>query len=86
MALNQELIEMLMCPISRENVKPADAALIQQLNQRIEQKTLKNKAGEGISQKIEEGLVSAGTPQYFYIIRDGIPVMLPDEAIPLTVK
>jgi uncharacterized protein YbaR (Trm112 family) len=47
-----------------------------------ELRTLKNRAGQPIKEKIDDGLVRTDG-KYLYPVRRNIPVMLVDEAIPL---
>jgi uncharacterized protein YbaR (Trm112 family) len=82
MAINKALLDILLCPDSRQSLTLADPALLETLNQRIRQGTLKNRAGIVVSDPIGGGLVREDR-RYLYVIRDDIPVMLIDEAIPL---
>jgi uncharacterized protein YbaR (Trm112 family) len=82
MAINQQLLDILACPETKEPVALADEALIAKLNAAIEAGTLKNRAGENVTEKIDGGLVREDK-QYLYPIRDDIPIMLIDEGIPL---
>lgn len=78
----EELLQILVCPENKTPVALADDALVQRINEAIRAKTLKNRGGEPIEEPIEGGLVREDGA-YLYIIRDDIPVMLIDEAVPL---
>ncbi len=80
--VDPELLKILVCPENKTPVALADDALIATLNAAIEQGTLKNRAGEKVEEKIDGGLVREDKV-YLYPIRDDIPIMLIDEAIPL---
>lgn len=80
--LAPELLALLCCPESRQELQMADAALIERLNVRIGQGTARNRAGEIIREPLQGGLVR-GDRQWLYPIRNGIPVLLVPEAIPL---
>jgi uncharacterized protein YbaR (Trm112 family) len=80
--ISKALLDILVCPETKADVRPADPALIDRLNQKIEQGVLKNRGGEKVSEKIDGGLVRADN-QYLYPIRRDIPIMLIEEAIPL---
>jgi len=80
--VHEELLKILVCPENKTPVTQADDALIAQANASIEAKTLKNRAGEIIQSKIDGGLVREDRA-YLYPVRDDIPIMLIDEAIPL---
>jgi uncharacterized protein YbaR (Trm112 family) len=82
MAINKALLDILLCPDSKQSLTLAEPALLDALNQRIRQGTLKNRAGIVVSEPIDGGLVREDQC-YLYVIRDDIPVMLIDEAIPL---
>ena len=63
----------------------ADDALLSLLNKAIAAGTLKNAAGENISEPLTEALVNeAGSRAY--VVRDGIPVLLSDEAVLLPLE
>lgn len=80
--VHEELLKILVCPENKTPVALADDALVARANAAIEAGTLKNRAGEAVQSKIDGGLVRADRA-YLYPIRDDIPIMLIDEAIPL---
>jgi uncharacterized protein YbaR (Trm112 family) len=80
--IDPELLKILCCPETHQPLRPADADLIRSLNERIQGGQLRNRAGQPVKEKIDGGLVRRdGT--FLYPIRQNIPVMLIDEAIPL---
>ena len=80
--VDQELLDILVCPETKQPVRPADPALLERLNAAIRAGSVQNRGGRLISEKIEEALVREdGT--LLYPVRDEIPIMLIDEAIPL---
>lgn len=80
--IDQQLLDILACPETREAVSLADQALIDGLNQKIEAGQLVNRAGEKVTEPIDGGLIREDG-RYLYAIRDGIPVMLVEQGIPL---
>ena len=78
----QELLEILVCPESRQPVRLADAGELDRLNAAISSGSVTNRAGQSISELVQEGLVRQDG-RYLYPVRDDIPIMLIDEAIPL---
>ena len=80
--IDAELLRILCCPETHQEVRPAEPALIAQLNTRIEAGTLHNQGGQPVKEKISGGLVRADG-KLLYPIRREIPVMLVEEAIPL---
>ncbi len=80
--IDQELLAILCCPETKQEVSLAEEALIAELNARIEKADLKNKAGQSVSEKLDGGLIRADK-KILYPIRSSIPVMLIEEGIPL---
>ncbi|MCC6488347.1 MAG: hypothetical protein IT364_12690 [Candidatus Hydrogenedentes bacterium] len=81
--VDPKLLEILVCPENKTPVTEADAALVARVNAAIEAGTLKNRAGEKVEERVDGGLIREDRA-YLYPIRDDIPIMLIDEAIPLT--
>ena len=82
MMISQELLNILACPETRQDLTLADAKLIQQINVLIERGALHNRADEKILKKIDGGLVRKDR-KYLYPVREDIPILLIDEAIAL---
>lgn len=80
--VHPELLEILVCPENKTPVHLADDDLVARANTAIEARTLNNRRGDVIESKIDAGLVREDNA-YMYPVRDDIPVMLIDEAIPL---
>ena len=80
--IDPKLLEILCCPETKEDVTLADAELISRINQSIAEGSMKNRRGLAVTERIEGGLVRKDG-KYLYPIRDDIPIMLIDEALPL---
>jgi len=80
--IDKELLEILACPETKEGVVLADQPLVDAVNAAIRTGTLKNRGGETVTEPIDGGLVREDG-KYLYAIRDEIPIMLIDEAIPI---
>jgi len=80
-----QLLNILCCPETRGKLQMADSALLDSLNRAVSAGTLKNASGEKISETLTEVLVN-DKGSLAYIVRDGIPVLLVDEAIRLPLE
>jgi uncharacterized protein len=80
--VDQELLDILVCPETKQPIHVADADLLDRLNDAIREGTVQNRGGQVVSEVVVEGLVREDG-EYLYPIRDDIPIMLIDEAIPL---
>ena len=81
--LSPEFVKMLRCPDDRTPLSPADPAVVAKLSAAVAEGTLRNRAGELVTRKFEEGLVRADGKMLYRIV-DRIPILLIDEGIPLT--
>ena len=82
MSISNELLEILACPETKQPLTLAASTLLARLNDRIRQGQLTNRRGTAVTEPIDGGLVRKDG-RYLYPIRDDIPIMLIDEAIPL---
>lgn len=82
MAIDQELLEILVCPETHQPIKLADEALLSTLNGQIKAKTLKNRQGQMVEAELSEALVR-DDGKCVYLVDDGIPNMLIDERVDL---
>jgi uncharacterized protein YbaR (Trm112 family) len=80
--VDAELLEILVCPEDKTPVTLASAETLATLNARIAAGGVKTRGGAAVTDAITEGLVRADG-RYLYPVREDIPVMLIDEAIPL---
>jgi uncharacterized protein YbaR (Trm112 family) len=80
MPIDNELLEILVCPESQQPVTLASADIIAPLNEEIEAGRLRNRGGDVVDQKIAEGLLREDG-RILYIIDDSIPIMLIDQSI-----
>jgi uncharacterized protein YbaR (Trm112 family) len=57
MPVDPELLEILVCPETRQPVAPADAALLTRLNAEIAAGSLRNRGGDSVREPLKEGLL-----------------------------
>jgi len=80
--VDQELLDILVCPENKSAVKLVAQDVIDRVNGAIKAGGLKNRAGEKVEEAIDAGLLRADG-KFLYPIREDIPIMLIDEAIPM---
>jgi len=80
--INPDLLDILVCPENRTSVHEISDEIVKKINVGVASGILKNRAGEVITEPIEGGLLREDG-KYLYPVRDDIPVMLIDEAIPM---
>jgi uncharacterized protein len=80
--IEPELLKILCCPETHQEVRLAEPAVIEKLNGQIAAGTVTNRAGKPVTEKIDGGLIRADG-KFLYPILRNIPVLLVDEAIPL---
>ena len=80
--VDNKLLEILCCPETKQDVILAEAAIIREINEKIKSGSVVNRGGKAVKDTIDTGLVR-DDGQYMYPVRENIPIMLIDEAIPL---
>ena len=80
--IDQELLDILACPETKEPVRLAEQSLVDSLNAQIERGEITNRSGAKVEKTMDGGLIREDG-KYLYPVEDEIPIMLIDEAIPL---
>jgi uncharacterized protein YbaR (Trm112 family) len=82
MPVDSQLLEILVCPETKQPISLAGDDVLGRLNAEIDAGRLRNRGGETVTQRITEGLVREDG-KILYVVDDGIPVMLVDQSIEL---
>jgi len=82
--IDPELLKIMCCPETHQAIAPADSSLIETLNKQITAGQLKNRAGQPVTEKLDDGLLREDK-KFLYPVRQNIPVMLIDQSIPVVV-
>jgi len=82
-SVSPELLEILVCPETKQPVAPAGPDLLARLNEQIRAGRVRTRGGRSVSEPIAEALVRQDG-RILYAVDDGIPVMLIEESIELT--
>ena len=80
--IDPELLKIMCCPETHQPIELAESSLVAKLNDQIAAGALKNRIGQPVRERIDGGLVRSDK-KFIYPIRQDIPIMLIDEAIPL---
>lgn len=80
MPIDRKLLELLVCPVTKQPVKMLSEKRLSYLNQQIENAEVTNHAGNKVEEAFTEGLITENG-ETIYPVDSGIPVMLEDESI-----
>jgi len=80
MPVSPELVEILVCPETKQPVALASEDVLARVNEQIAAGSLRNRGGEKVEKAITEGLLREDG-KILYAVDDGIPVMLIEESI-----
>jgi uncharacterized protein YbaR (Trm112 family) len=79
--VSKDLLEILCCPETKQDLTFIEGDSIRQFNEKIKTAHIKNRGGDEIKESIDAGLLRQDK-KFLYPIRQDIPIMLIDEAIP----
>ena len=79
--ITKELLDILCCPETKQDIQYIEGEVIEKINKKIKSGLLKNRNAERVKEPIDAGLLRQDR-KYIYPIKDGIPIMLIEEAIP----
>ncbi len=80
MTVDRKLLEILVCPITKQPVSMLPAAKLESLNQKITASEVQNQAGETLTESWAEALIT-NSGSTLYPVLDSIPVMLESQSV-----
>ncbi len=80
--ISEQLVRDLRCPDSGERLAIAEQALVERVNRGIAAGSVRCRSGAQAEGPIDGGLIREDR-RVLYPIRDGIPILLIDDSIPL---
>ena len=75
MAISDEMVKILCCPVTKQPVRLIDKSQLAKLNEKITQGSIKDKDGAAVRDSVEDALITEDG-KTIYRIDDDIPVML----------
>jgi uncharacterized protein YbaR (Trm112 family) len=80
MALEPFLLDLVVCPETRQALRVADDALLQRLNAAVDKEKLKDRSGQTLAPRLQTALVRADDV-VAYPVWDDVPRLLVDAGI-----
>jgi uncharacterized protein YbaR (Trm112 family) len=80
--MDRKLLDIICCPVTRSPLELLPEGELDALNELIEAKRIKNREDAVVEAPLAEALVTR-SGRLIYPIRDGIPVLLEEQAMPL---
>ena len=81
--IDPELLKILCCPETHQPLRLAEPPEVDSVNKRIASGKVKNRGGKEVNAPCDGGLIRSDG-QFFYPIRNNIPLLLIGEALALT--
>ena len=81
--ISQQLLDLLVCPETKQSLSLLSQSEVDKINQKIANKLISNRGGNLISEAIS-GALMREDKKYVYPIRDDIPIMLIEESFDIS--
>lgn len=81
--LDQDLLDILVCPETHQPVAVADSEVLERVNAAVADGRAVTRGGEPVTETVGAGLLREDG-QVLYPVRQGIPIMLVDESVDIS--
>jgi uncharacterized protein YbaR (Trm112 family) len=80
MPISSQLLEILVCPVTKLPLSFVNQEKLKQLNDKISNGEIVSKDGNAVTEAIDEALITSNSTT-IYRVQDSIPIMLEDQGI-----